>query len=73
MLDEAFGYLEKRSKMDATFQYEVIVVSDGSKDRTVEVALGYSRKYSAEKVRVLDLVNNRGKGGAVRLVSVFCA
>lgn len=69
MLDEALEYLEKRSQMDATFQYEVIVVSDGSKDSTVDVALAYSEKYTADKVRVLNLTQNRGKGGAVRLVS----
>lgn len=70
MLDEALAYLEKRSQVDATFQYEVIVVSDGSKDLTVELALKYTKKYTAEKVRVLNLIKNRGKGGAVRLVSV---
>lgn len=69
MLDEALNYLEKRSQADATFQYEVIVVSDGSKDSTVQVALQYGKKYTAEKVRVLELIKNRGKGGAVRLVS----
>lgn len=68
MLDEALDYLEKRSKADATFQYEVIVVSDGSRDSTVQVALQYAKKYSADKVRVLELIKNRGKGGAVRLV-----
>lgn len=69
MLDEALDYLEKRSQADATFQYEVIVVSDGSKDSTVQVALQYGKKYTADKVRVLELIKNRGKGGAVRLVS----
>lgn len=33
-----------------------------------QVALRYTKKYGAEKVRVLTLVKNRGKGGAVRLV-----
>lgn len=73
MLDEALEYLEKRSQTDATFQYEVIVVSDGSKDLTVEIALQYTKKYTADKVRVLNLMKNRGKGGAVRLVSVLFA
>lgn len=71
MLDECLEYLENRSQTDATFQYEVIVVSDGSKDSTVEVALQYTKKYSANKIRVLDLIRNRGKGGAVRLVSFY--
>lgn len=69
MLDECMEYLEKRIEKDATFQYEVIVVSDGSQDSTVEVAHQYARKYTSNKVRVLSLVKNRGKGGAVRLVN----
>lgn len=68
MLEECMEYLEKRAATDATFQYEVIIVSDGSRDRTVDVAQDYSKKYSANKLRVLELVENRGKGGAVRLV-----
>uniref|UniRef100_A0A4W6FQG2 Dolichyl-phosphate beta-glucosyltransferase n=1 Tax=Lates calcarifer TaxID=8187 RepID=A0A4W6FQG2_LATCA len=54
-------------KQNPSFTYEVIVVDDGSKDKTTEVALGYTKKYGADKVRVLTLVKNRGKGGAVRM------
>ncbi|XP_030648546.1 dolichyl-phosphate beta-glucosyltransferase [Chanos chanos] len=67
MMDETMEYLEKRQKKHQSFTYEVIVVDDGSKDKTTEVALGYMRKYGADKVRVLTLVKNRGKGGAVRM------
>lgn len=67
MLDECMEYLEKRTKQDTTFQYEVIIVSDGSKDATVEVAQQYVKEYSTNKIRVLALTQNRGKGGAVRL------
>ncbi|XP_061658901.1 dolichyl-phosphate beta-glucosyltransferase isoform X2 [Syngnathoides biaculeatus] len=67
MLNEAMAYLENRERGNAAFTYEVIVVDDGSKDKTTEVALRYTKKYSAEKVRVLTLVKNRGKGGAVRM------
>ncbi|XP_047464004.1 dolichyl-phosphate beta-glucosyltransferase [Mugil cephalus] len=67
MLEEAMEYLENRQKKNPSFTYEVIVVDDGSKDKTTEVALRYTRKYSADKVRVLTLVENRGKGGAVRM------
>lgn len=70
MLDECLEFLEEKSKSD-TFSYEVIVVSDGSSDGTVPLALKYSKKYSTNKVRVLELIENRGKGGAVRLVSHF--
>ncbi|XP_031229697.1 dolichyl-phosphate beta-glucosyltransferase [Mastomys coucha] len=67
MMDEALNYLEKRQKQDSTFTYEVIVVDDGSKDQTSKVALKYCQKYGSDKVRVITLVQNRGKGGAVRM------
>lgn len=37
-----------------------------------QVALRYTNQYSADKVRVLTLVRNRGKGGAVRMVRLDC-
>ncbi|XP_021014602.1 dolichyl-phosphate beta-glucosyltransferase isoform X1 [Mus caroli] len=67
MMDEALNYLEKRQKHDCTFTYEVIVVDDGSEDQTSKVALKYCQKYGSDKVRVITLVQNRGKGGAVRM------
>uniref|UniRef100_A0A7M4EBT3 dolichyl-phosphate beta-glucosyltransferase n=1 Tax=Crocodylus porosus TaxID=8502 RepID=A0A7M4EBT3_CROPO len=67
MMDEALDYLEKRQEQDPSFTYEVIVIDDGSKDQTTKVALRYCKKYGSDKVRVLTLVKNRGKGGAVRM------
>ncbi|XP_017068501.2 dolichyl-phosphate beta-glucosyltransferase [Drosophila eugracilis] len=67
MLDECLAFLEQKSAGNPSFTYEVIVVSDGSQDATVSVALSYSKKHGAEKVRVLELIENRGKGGAVRM------
>lgn len=67
MLEECMEFLEQKVKQEPNFTYEVIVVSDGSKDKTVECALEYSKKYSCDKFRVLELIENRGKGGAVRL------
>ncbi|XP_004711330.1 dolichyl-phosphate beta-glucosyltransferase isoform X1 [Echinops telfairi] len=66
MMDEALSYLEKRQKQDPKFTYEVIVVDDGSKDQTSKVAFRYCQEYGSDKVRVITLVKNRGKGGAVR-------
>ncbi|KYM83175.1 Dolichyl-phosphate beta-glucosyltransferase [Atta colombica] len=63
MLDECLEYLEECRKSGLT--YEVIVVSDGSTDKTVDVAHRYALKYST--LKVLNLIKNRGKGGAVRL------
>lgn len=70
MLDECLEYLDGIKNVP-DFKYEVIVVSDGSRDKTVSVAKKYTDKYGSEKVRVLDLIENRGKGGAVRLVRFF--
>lgn len=67
MLDECLAFLEKEHKETGS-TYEVIVVSDGSTDGTVRLGIKYSQKYTTDKVRVLDLIENRGKGGAVRLV-----
>ena len=36
----------------------------------LQAALKYSERYGVDKVRVLTLKENRGKGGAVRLVSI---
>lgn len=67
MLDETFEYLEEKQKSNSKFTYEIIVVDDGSKDKTTEVALQYCKKYGTDKMRVLTFVKNRGKGGAVRM------
>jgi len=67
MLEECLQYLEDRQKTVRSFTYEVIIVDDGSTDATTKVGLETSRKYGSDKVRVLTLHKNRGKGGAVRL------
>ncbi|CAG0911148.1 unnamed protein product, partial [Cyprideis torosa] len=68
MLDECLRYLEARCKSEEGFTYEVIVVDDGSSDRTTEIGRKYSKNYGTAKVRVLTLLENRGKGGAVTMV-----
>lgn len=56
--------------------YEIILVDDGSKDDTSQIALDFSKKINKERIgeeeieiRVVRLERNRGKGGAVRHVS----
>lgn len=70
MLDEATRFLEAKQTSDLKFTYEIIVVSDGSRDGTVAVAQKYGRQLGSDRLRVLALEQNRGKGGAVRLVSL---
>jgi len=72
MLDETFEYLENRQTNDKTFTYEIIVVDDGSKDKTTQVGLEYVKKYDPLKIKVLTFSKNRGKGGAVRM-GVLCS
>ena len=48
--------------------WEVLVVSDGSTDKTIDTALQFARDLggkSASCIRVISLHQNRGKGGAV--------
>jgi len=72
MLDSTLAYVERRRKAEKDFDYEIIVVDDGSKDKTTPVALEYTKKYTSERIRVLKLKKNRGKGGAVKR-GMLCA
>lgn len=67
MLDETIEFLEKRCSSQKSYTYEILVVDDGSKDTTSEVAQKYTDKYGSDKIRVLTLKKNKGKGGAVKL------
>lgn len=49
-----------------TSGYEIIVVNDGSKDKTVDVVLKFAQDNNLHDiVRVVSLSKNRGKGGGV--------
>ncbi|KAK7578046.1 hypothetical protein V9T40_010251 [Parthenolecanium corni] len=67
MLDEALDFLLERQRNIPRFTFEIVIVNDGSKDGTAKVAAKYTKSYGSDKVRVLNLIRNRGKGGAVRL------
>ena len=64
MLDETIEYLNKRQSADQKFTYEIIVVDDGSKDKTAEVVIEYSKKN--ENVFLLKQPKNMGKGAAIQ-------
>lgn len=53
---------------DKAAGWEILIVSDGSTDKTLETALRFARKLGpnfSQSIRVVSLVENRGKGGAV--------
>ena len=66
MLDEALDHLRSNY---ADGDYEIIIVDDGSRDSTVQTALDFAKEHAGrggETIRVVKLVKNRGKGGAVK-------
>ena len=65
MLVETVDFLEKRKTETPTFSYEIIIVDDGSGDKTTDVGISYTKVLTSEKCRVLTLARNLGKGGAV--------
>lgn len=58
-LSVAAAYLDAQ-----TYAYEILVVDDGSADRTAELAEDFSKKNP--RARVIRMPQNRGKGAAVR-------
>ena len=66
MLDEALRYLVARSEASSKFTWEIIVVDDGSVDKTICVVRDYVMRYGTDRIRLLRLTRNLGKGGAVR-------
>ena len=66
MMEATLSYLSRRRSASPSFTYELIVVDDGSRDETYNVALRYSQQEGSETVRVMRLGRNQGKGGAVQ-------
>lgn len=66
MLKECLAYLNQRATESKEFTFEVIVVDDGSRDRTAEIAYSFSEKLTQGELHVLKLPKNVGKGGAIR-------
>uniref|UniRef100_A0AAV1TY62 dolichyl-phosphate beta-glucosyltransferase n=1 Tax=Peronospora matthiolae TaxID=2874970 RepID=A0AAV1TY62_9STRA len=65
-LNETIAFLDEKQQQDRSFTYEVIVVDDCSVDRTVDVVLDAVKRYSIDRIRLLELQHNHGKGGAIR-------
>ncbi|CAK4177422.1 unnamed protein product [Aphanomyces euteiches] len=66
MLHDTIAYMDTRAKSNAGFMYEIIVVDDCSTDTTIKVVESEIKRVGANKLKILALDVNRGKGGAVR-------
>jgi dolichyl-phosphate beta-glucosyltransferase len=69
MLDAALPYLASRQSANASFTWEVVIVNDGSRDRTVEVVGAYAARYP--NVRLLKQPVNMGKGAAIQVGCLY--
>ena len=76
VLDEALAVgpveITLANLIGSEFTWEIIVVDDGSKDNTKEVAYDYAKRCPKGSVRVLVEYSNRGKGGAIRMGVLSC-
>jgi dolichyl-phosphate beta-glucosyltransferase len=65
-LDSSKGKIMGNVKGAGMGGYEILIVNDGSRDRTIDVALRVSQKHKLHDImRICTLKQNRGKGGAV--------
>jgi glycosyltransferase involved in cell wall biosynthesis len=60
-LERTVAFLDGRNE-----SWELIVADDGSRDHTAEIVQRYIRAHGDERVRLVALPQNRGKGAALR-------
>ncbi|RLN70649.1 hypothetical protein BBJ28_00015074 [Nothophytophthora sp. Chile5] len=65
-LKDTVAFLESKKHQDPSFSYEILVVDDCSQDATVDVVMREVKTHSVERIRLLRLQKNHGKGGAIR-------
>ncbi|TYC47845.1 glycosyltransferase [Weissella muntiaci] len=68
-IESTINHLERRMNYP-TDKYEVIVVDDGSTDRTKDILLRLQKLY-ANRLRVIKIVNNRGKAAGLNIALGF--
>jgi len=64
MLEAAVRHLTTQAPRGRT--YEFVIVDDGSSDGTADLALKFAVAHPKSDIRVVQLEENAGKGGAVR-------
>ncbi|KAG1692721.1 hypothetical protein DVH05_025199 [Phytophthora capsici] len=65
-IKDTIAFLDEKKQKDPSFSYEIIVVDDCSVDATVDVVLEQVKQHSVDRIRLLTLQKNHGKGGAIR-------
>ncbi|KAJ2076952.1 dolichyl-phosphate beta-glucosyltransferase [Coemansia sp. RSA 988] len=65
LLEDVRVYVQTRRKTEPGFSYELIIMDDGSTDKTLDVAMEYARMHGMRELKGVQHVINRGKGGAV--------
>ena len=60
-LDHTVAFLEGRKET-----WEIVVADDGSRDHTPEIVQRYISQHGDDRVRLVALPHNRGKGAALR-------
>lgn len=66
MMGPTLDFFGSKMKTESGFTFEVLVVDDGSSDSTADLVMDYVRKHTSERVRLLRLRPNQGKGAAIR-------
>lgn len=65
MMESTIKYLTSQS-LESKRSFEILIIDDGSTDRTSAAALKLVHKYRDCDIKVVTLEKNIGKGGAVR-------
>ncbi|KAJ1887086.1 dolichyl-phosphate beta-glucosyltransferase, partial [Kickxella alabastrina] len=65
LLNDVRNYVAKRREKSSGFSYELIIMDDGSKDKTLDMAMEFARTHGIKELKAVKHVINRGKGGAV--------
>ncbi|KAJ2705288.1 dolichyl-phosphate beta-glucosyltransferase [Coemansia sp. IMI 203386] len=65
LLNDVRDYVRNRRTKEPGFSYELIIMDDGSRDKTSEVAMEFAQMHGIRELKAVKHVINRGKGGAV--------